>query len=315
VRSSFDQENKILTRKLLNLNRISIEPIMNSTAENKLFSTNKTLNFQGRLVDLTTPAVMGILNVTPDSFYSGSRSMDETGILKKGEEMLQRGATFLDVGGYSTRPGAADIPTKEEIKRVSAALHNLHREFPQAILSIDTFRSEVARAAIQEGASMINDVSGGSLDPNMFATAGELKVPYVLMHMRGTPQTMTSQTQYSNLLKEVVDFFHERIYKLQQYGINDVIVDPGFGFAKTPQQNFQLLKALDYLAITGKPMLVGLSRKSLIWRTLGITANEALNGTTSLHTVALLRGANILRVHDVAEAIEVVKLTDALRGD
>jgi dihydropteroate synthase len=285
---------------------------MKSTVENKLFSTNKTLNVQGRLIDLTTPAVMGIINVTPDSFYTGSRSMNEHEIVKKASEMLENGATFLDIGGYSTRPGAADISVKEEIARVSQPLRILHREFPKAILSIDTFRSEVARAAIHEGASMINDVSGGSLDPAMYRAVHDLRVPYILMHMRGTPQTMTSQTQYVDVMKEIVDFFHERIYQLKTSGIHDVIIDPGFGFAKTVDQNFAILNSLDYLAILEKPVMVGLSRKSLIWRTLGITATEALNGTTALHTVALLRGANILRVHDVAAAMEVVKLTQPL---
>ncbi|WP_317047954.1 dihydropteroate synthase [Pseudochryseolinea flava] len=294
------------------MNRISIEPIMKSASESKLFSTNKTLNFQGRLVDLSTPAVMGILNITPDSFYGGSRVRDEKSILGKAEEMLRQGATFLDVGGYSTRPGADEISMDEEIHRVTHALTIIHKAFPEALLSVDTFRSAVARAAVQAGASMINDVSGGTLDDAMFKTVGDLQVPYVLMHMRGTPQTMASQTNYTNLMKDLVDFFHQNIHQLEQHAVKDVIIDPGFGFAKTVTQNFELLNGMEYLNMLGKPMMIGLSRKSMIWRTLGITADDAMNGTTALNTIAVMKGAGILRVHDVAEAVQVVKLTQAL---
>ncbi|RAV99928.1 dihydropteroate synthase [Pseudochryseolinea flava] len=285
---------------------------MKSASESKLFSTNKTLNFQGRLVDLSTPAVMGILNITPDSFYGGSRVRDEKSILGKAEEMLRQGATFLDVGGYSTRPGADEISMDEEIHRVTHALTIIHKAFPEALLSVDTFRSAVARAAVQAGASMINDVSGGTLDDAMFKTVGDLQVPYVLMHMRGTPQTMASQTNYTNLMKDLVDFFHQNIHQLEQHAVKDVIIDPGFGFAKTVTQNFELLNGMEYLNMLGKPMMIGLSRKSMIWRTLGITADDAMNGTTALNTIAVMKGAGILRVHDVAEAVQVVKLTQAL---
>ncbi|HEY9045557.1 MAG TPA: dihydropteroate synthase [Ohtaekwangia sp.] len=282
---------------------------MKSGFENNFFSTNKTLNLHGRLVDLHTPKVMGILNITPDSFYSGSRYISEAEILTQAEKMIQEGATFIDVGGYSTRPGAAEITTEEELKRVTVAIRAISRNFPETFISIDTFRSEVARAAVTEGACMINDVSGGTLDAAMFETVARLKVPYILMHMRGTPQTMTQETAYNNLLKDIIDFFHQKIHVLHQLGISDIIIDPGFGFAKTVEQNFELLHNLNHFKILGKPILAGLSRKSMIWRTLSTTPEEALNGTTSLNTIALLKGAGILRVHDVRAAVEAVTLT------
>jgi dihydropteroate synthase len=211
---------------------------MKSVAESKLFSTNKTLNLRGRLIDLGVPRIMGILNITPDSFYEGSRFTSETAILKNTEKMLLEGATFIDVGGYSTRPGAEDISVAEESSRVVRAIRTILSNFPEALISIDTFRSDVASAAVQEGAALINDVSGGSLDPAMFETVARLNVPYILMHMRGTPQTMTQHTQYENLVKEIADYFHQKIFQLHQQGVRDIIIDPGFGFAKTPAQNF-----------------------------------------------------------------------------
>jgi dihydropteroate synthase len=280
--------------------------------QNKTFITNKTLNIGGRLLDLSTPRVMGILNITPDSFYGGSRATSEKEILHQAEKMLGEGTTFLDVGGYSSRPGATDVSVEEEISRVRAAIQAIAREFPQAIISIDSFRSEVVRTAVGEGASLINDISGGSLDPHMFETAANLKVPYIFMHMKGTPQTMASLTNYNNLLKEIVDHFHQKISALHQLGVKDVIIDPGFGFAKTIEQNFEILHYLDHFHVLEKPLLVGLSRKSMIWKTLNATADEALNGTTALNTVALLKGATILRVHDVKEAMEVVKLVSKM---
>jgi dihydropteroate synthase len=280
--------------------------------QNTPFSINKTLNIRGRLVSLDKPAIMGVLNITPDSFYDGGRYNSDTAILKQAEKMLSDGATFIDVGGYSSRPGASDISTEEEIKRVVPAITTINKEFPQAILSIDTFRAEVARTAVDTGASMINDISGGSLDKNMFQTVASLDVPYVLMHMRGTPQTMAKDAQYQNLLREIFDYFHPKVAELQQYGVKDIIIDPGFGFAKTREHNFELLNSLDAFRAFGRPVLCGLSRKSMIWKTLNITAEEALNGTTSLNTVALLKGASILRVHDVKEAREVVDLAMAL---
>jgi dihydropteroate synthase len=254
---------------------------------------------------------MGILNVTPDSFYDGGRYISETAILKHAEQMISDGATFIDVGGYSSRPGADEITVDDELKRVMFALQLITKHFPEIILSVDTFRSSVADAAAQEGASMINDISGGDQDPVMFEIAARHQIPYILMHMRGNPKTMTQHTSYENLVKDVVDYLHARIHQLASYGVKDVIIDPGFGFAKTPQQNFQLLHALDYFQILGKPILAGLSRKSMIWKTLSTTAEHALNGTTSLNTIALLKGASILRVHDVKEATEAIAMVSA----
>lgn len=276
--------------------------------QNKTFITNKTLNLRGRLMDLSVPKVMGILNVTPDSFYKESRTNTEKDILTQAEKMLSAGASILDVGGYSSRPGAEDISEIEETQRVSKAINLLVKEFPQTIISIDTFRSAVARTAVAEGAALVNDISGGSQDKKMFETVASLGVPYVLMHMQGTPQTMSSLTNYNNLMKDVLDYFHQRISALHQLGVKDIILDPGFGFAKTTEQNFTLLNHLDHFNLSGKPLLVGLSRKSIIWKTLHSSAEEALNGTTALNMTALLKGGSILRVHDVKEAMETIKL-------
>jgi dihydropteroate synthase len=282
--------------------------------QNTAFSTNKTLNVNGRLIDISQPKIMGILNITPDSFYAGSRYRDETEILKRAERMLEEGAMFLDVGGYSSRPGAEDIPPSEELSRVLPAIRNIKTRFPDAIISIDTFRSEVAHAAVQEGASMVNDISAGELDGNMIEMVARFRIPYVAMHMKGNPQTMTKEATYGNLLKEILDHFHKKIDKLQSYGITDIIIDPGFGFAKTRQQNFELLKDLHLLSVLGKPMLVGLSRKSMVWKTLEIDPEDALNGTTVLNTLAILKGVSVLRVHDVKEAAEVIRLMQVLLG-
>ena len=264
------------------------------------------------MVDLSTPKVMGILNVTPDSFYDGGRLTDEASILKQAERLLTEGATFVEVGGYSSRPGATDISEEEEVKRILPVVQSLSKYFPEAIISVDTFRSEVARHAINEGACIVNDISGGRLDSLMVETVAALGVPYVLMHSRGTPQNMTQLTEYENLIKDVVDYFHQKVSNLQKAGVKDIIIDPGFGFAKNIEQNFQLLKHLGHFQILGKPLLVGLSRKSMIWKTLKIDPESALNGTTSLNTIALLKGTNILRVHDVKEAVEIVKLIGAI---
>ena len=280
--------------------------------QSKLFSTNKTLNVQGKLIDLSVPKVMGILNVTPDSFYEGSRFAQQASILKQVEKMITEGASFIDVGGYSSRPGALDISVEEELRRVLPAVESICKEFSDTIVSIDTFRSEVAKQAVRKGASMINDVSGGELDNRMIETVAVLKVPYIAMHLRGTPQTMTQHTQYENLVKDVTTYFHNKIDQFHQAGIKDIIIDPGFGFAKTKDQNFELLNHLDYLQVIGKPVLVGLSRKSMIWKTLNSNPENALNGTTALHAVALLKGASILRVHDVKEAVDTVKLIQEL---
>ncbi len=282
--------------------------------QNKTFLTYKTLNIGGQLLDLGTPCVMGILNITPDSFYVGSRASNEKEVLQQAEKMLGEGATFLDVGGYSSRPGAPDVSAEEETGRVRTAIQAIVREFPEAIISIDSFRSEVVRTAIGEGAAVINDISGGSLDPHMFETVANLKVPYILMHMKGTPQTMATLTNYNNLMKEIVDYFHEKIAALHQLGVKDIIIDPGFGFAKTVEQNFELLHHFAHFQLLEKVLLVGVSRKSMIWKTIDTTAEEALNGTTVLNTIALLKGASILRVHDVKEAVEVVKLVSKIKA-
>jgi len=263
-------------------------------------------------MDLGTPKVMGVLNVTPDSFYDGGRYTDEASILAQVEKMLRDGADVIDVGGYSTRPGAREISEEEELNRATNAIRTILKTFPEAVLSVDTFRSAVAKAAIREGASMINDISGGEMDKKMFDTVASLHVPFVLMHMRGTPQTMTHLSHYDNLMKDMTDYFHQKIHQLHQLGVTDIIIDPGFGFAKTPEQNFDILKNLNYFRILGKPVLAGLSRKSTIWRTLETSPEGSLNGTTVLNTVALLNGASFLRVHDVKEAVECIKLIDHL---
>lgn len=257
---------------------------------------------------------MGILNITPDSFFKGSRFTTESEILTQTEKMLSEGATFIDVGGYSSRPGAEDISVEEERSRALKAINAILTEFPKTIISIDTFRSEVAKQAVLEGASIINDISAGELDPKMLETVAALKVPYIAMHMRGTPQTMKELTSYTNLVKDVVDYFIEKINHLKALGINDIIIDPGFGFAKTIDQNFELLAHLDHLKNLDRPILAGLSRKSMIWKTLSITADETLNGTTALNMTALLKGVSILRVHDVKEAVEAIKLNAKLSG-
>lgn len=285
---------------------------MLSTKQNTVFSTNKTLSLRGRLLDLSAPRVMGILNITPDSFYTHSRAQAADQLMRMATPMVEAGATFLDIGGYSTRPGASDIVEEEEISRVVPALELLAREFPTVVLSIDTFRARVARAAVEHGASIINDVSGGTLDATMFATVASLGVPYILMHMRGTPQTMTSHTMYDNLVVDINTHLAQRVTALHAAGVHDIMVDPGFGFAKTAEQNFQLLQHLHLFRMHGKPLLAGLSRKSMIWKTLGITPEEALNGTTALHMKALLEGVSILRVHDVKEAMQVVTLYNHL---
>lgn len=272
----------------------------------------KTLNVNGKLVNLNTPVVMGILNITPDSFFTGSRVTTETEILRKAEKMLLEGATFLDVGGYSSRPGAVDISMEEENSRVLTAIKSIVQKFPEAFISVDTFRAEVARNAVGEGACIINDISAGSLDAGMFETVAALKVPYIAMHMRGNPQTMNGLTHYQNLIGEIVDYFIEKTNQLKSLGVNDIIIDPGFGFAKTIDQNFELLAHLDYFKNLNRPVLAGLSRKSMIWKTLGTTPEEALSGTTALNMTALLKGADILRVHDVKEAVQVVKLFSRL---
>jgi dihydropteroate synthase len=276
--------------------------------QSKLFSVNKTLNIQGKVIDLSVPRVMGILNVTPDSFFDGNRYQSPVSILNQVEKMLSEGADFIDVGGYSSRPGATDISIDEEMQRVIPTIEIISKQFPRAFISVDTFRSHVAKRAVEAGASLVNDISAGELDQEMVPSVAAMKVPFLAMHMKGNPQTMKQQAHYEDLLLEVVAYFHEKINRLQQAGVKDILIDPGFGFAKTIEQNFELLGHLDHLLVLGKPLVVGLSRKSMIWRTLETTAEHALNGTTALHSIALIKGAGILRVHDVKEAVEVIKL-------
>ena len=273
-----------------------------------------TINCKGQLVDLSTPKVMGILNVTPDSFYDGGRYKDENSILNQVETMLNQGATFIDIGAYSSRPNADFVTEEEELQRIVPIVELLVKHFPEIVISIDTFRSEVAKQTIKAGASLINDISAGFSDKNMLETVANLSVPYIMMHMRGTPQTMQTLTEYDNLTKDVNLYFSERINKARALGIIDLILDPGFGFAKTTQQNFELLNQLELLNIADLPLLVGVSRKSMIYKTLDTTAQNALNGTTALHMIALQKGAKILRVHDVKEAKECITLYNQLHA-
>ncbi len=273
-----------------------------------------TLNCKGQLVDLSTPKVMGILNVTPDSFYDGGRHTSDSHALSQVEKMLNAGATFIDIGAYSSRPNADHVTLDEELQRIVPIVELIFKQFPETLLSIDTFRSKVAETCIELGASIINDISAGQLDDNMMAMVGKLHVPYIMMHMKGTPQTMQQHTTYDDLLNDIIQYFSERISKARSHQIMDVIIDPGFGFAKTVSQNFELLNYLDLLNTIELPVLVGLSRKSMIYKTLKTTSDKALNGTTALNSIALLKGANILRVHDVKEAMECVNLINELNS-
>jgi len=272
------------------------------------------INVRGNLIDLSVPKVMGIINVTPDSFFSGSRVVLEEEIIKTAARMIEEGADIIDIGGYSSRPGAAEITQEEERTRVITALKAISREFPEAVISIDTFRSGIAAEAVLEyGAGMINDISGGEADAKMFHVVSKLQVPYIMMHMQGVPGTMQDNPVYDDVVADILRWFGERIVTLQSMGVNDIILDPGFGFGKTAAHNFELLRNLSDFSITGLPVLVGVSRKSMIWKTLGVTPDEALNGTTVLNTAALLNGADILRVHDVKEAVQAIKLTEKLK--
>lgn len=271
-----------------------------------------TLNCKGRLLVVDKPLVMGIINTTPDSFYEGSRFTGADGILQQAERMLRDGAAILDIGGQSTRPGSERISADEELNRVISAVESLHFNFPEAIISIDTYWSAVAREAVAAGASIINDISAGTVDAAMLSVAAAAKTPYVAMHMPGSPDSMHRKPAYENLTRELLDFFIKKIDAFKKAGIQDIIIDPGFGFGKTVAENFELLQQLSLLKILQRPILLGVSRKSTIYKTLGITAEEALNGTTVLHTIGLQNGANILRVHDVREAVEAVKLVNEM---
>ena len=278
-------------------------------------TSSLTINCNGSLIDLKSPKVMGILNVTPDSFYDGGTYSKLSDVLKHVEHMLTNGATFIDVGAYSSRPNADDVSETEELERSVPVIEAISKTFPEALISIDTFRSSVAKACVNAGASLVNDISAGQLDKEMMPTVATLQVPYIMMHMKGTPQTMTSNTNYDNLTKDILFYFSEKISEANTLGINDIILDVGFGFSKTREQNFELLDHLDSFNITGLPMLVGLSRKSTIYKTLNTTASKALNGTTAMHAWALQQGSNILRVHDVKEAMEVITLYNALKSN
>lgn len=269
-----------------------------------------TLNCRGRLLTFREPIVMGIINVTPDSFYTGSRKITVNDALQKAEQMITEGAVILDIGGQSTRPGSIKMEPENEAKRVIPVVEAIHKQFPETIISVDTFYASIAEQAIQSGASIINDISGGLFDNMMLSTVAKLKVPFVCMHMKGTPQNMQQNPVYENVTREIVDYFIERIDACRKAGIHDVIVDPGFGFGKTIAHNFQLLHELSIFKMFEKPVLLGISRKSTVYKTLGLTAEEALNGTTVLHTLSLLNGANILRTHDVKEALEAIKLVE-----
>ncbi len=272
-----------------------------------------TINCKGQLIDLSVPKVMGILNLTPDSFYDGGKFKNEDTILLQVENMLREGATFIDIGAYSSRPKATHISETEELQRILPIVKLLSKRFPEALLSIDTFRSHVAKACIMNGVALVNDISAGQLDPKMMSVVGQLGVPYIMMHLRGSPQNMQQNTHYDHLIKDIIYYFSERIALARQHHINDVVIDPGFGFSKTLEQNYELLKDLSLLQIIDKPILAGVSRKSMIYKLLQTSPQEALNGTSSLNTVALLNGACILRVHDVKEAIECVMLTNQLQ--
>lgn len=272
-----------------------------------------TLNCKGRLLVIDKPVVMGIINVTPDSFFSGSRQQGLDAVRRQAEKMLKDGAAILDIGGQSTRPGSERISAETELERVIEPIRAIRQEFPEAFLSIDTFYAVVAKEAVQAGASIVNDISAGSLDDQLIATVAALGVPYVLMHMKGTPQTMQQLAQYENVTREVLDFLIRKKEEIRQKGIRDIIIDPGFGFGKSAVHNFELLRNLAVFSILEAPLLLGISRKSFIWKTLGIAATDALEGTIVLNTAGLLSGASILRVHDVKEAADTIRLIEALR--
>lgn len=276
---------------------------------------NYTINVNGALMDLSVPRVMGIVNVTPDSFYAGSRTQTEAAIARRVEQALEEGAAMLDIGGYSSRPGAADVSPEEEMERLRLGLEVTRRVCPQAVVSVDTFRADVARRCVEEyGVALINDISGGELDAQMFPTVAALGVPYVLMHMQGTPQTMQQAPHYGDVLHDVFLYFARKVQQLRDLGVKDIILDPGFGFGKTVEDNYRLLAHLDEFRVFGLPVLAGVSRKSMITRVLGITADEALEGTTVVNTLCLTKGADILRVHDVRPAVQAVRLVQAMQA-
>lgn len=271
-----------------------------------------TINCKGNLIDLSAPKVMGILNITPNSFCDGGKFKSESDILNQVEKMLFEGATFIDLGAYSSKPNADFVSENEERNRILPIINLILRHFPSTLISVDTFRSGIAKSSIENGACIINDISAGNLDENMMQTVADFSVPYIMMHMRGTPQTMQKLTDYENIIKELLYYFSKKITKARSLGINDLIIDPGFGFAKTLDQNYEILKNFELFKMLELPILAGISRKSMVYKPLASTAQEALNGTTVLNAIALSKGAKILRVHDVKEAVECVKLMDKL---
>lgn len=281
---------------------------MKSEKNNK----NLSLNCKGQLIDLSTPKVMGILNITPDSFYDGGQFKDSKSILVQTEKLISEGATFVDVGAYSSRPGANFVSENEELHRIIPVVELILKHFPKTLISIDSFRANVIRECVNAGAVISNDISAGHLDDQMMKTIGELGIPYIMMHMRGTPQTMQNLTHYDHLITEIFSYFSEQVQLAKQHKIMDVVIDPGFGFAKTLSQNYELLGKLEFFQNLNYPILCGVSRKSMIYKTLNCLPKEALNGTTALNMVALMNGTNILRVHDVKEALECVKLFNQL---
>lgn len=283
-------------------------------AKDTFLNRKTTLNLKGKLADLSRPAVMAILNLTPDSFYNNSRAGTADDALKRTETFLNEGAKFIDIGAYSSRPGAAEVSTDEELSRIVPIVELLSKTFPEAWLSIDTFRAKVAKESIEAGAQLINDISGGGMDEAMFQTVADLQVPYILMHMRGTPQTMQQQTGYGDIGLDLVDYFSPGVTKLHKLGVKDIILDPGFGFAKTTDENYRLLNQLEELDVFELPLIVGFSRKSMIYKFLGGGPEEALNGTSVLNTIALMKGAGILRVHDVKAATECIALVEKTRS-
>jgi len=281
----------------------------NFSTSGPLFSRNLSINLNGRIMDLSIPRIMGIMNATPDSFYDGSRMPDPDQAVETARQMIDQGAAILDIGAVSSRPGAEEVSEEEELNRLSPVLEALRKEFPEFPLSVDTWRSGVVRTVHQRfRVDMINDISAGQLDPHMFPTISELQLPYIMMHMQGTPDTMQDSPVYDNIIDELLQFFGERVHQLRKRGVNDIIIDPGFGFGKTIEQNYQLLMDLDSFQMMELPIMAGISRKSMIYRTLELDPGEALNGTTAAHMAALLKGSSLLRVHDVRAAVETVKI-------
>lgn len=276
---------------------------------------HRYLNVNGRLLDLSVPQVMGILNVTPDSFYAGSRMQTEADITQRAQQILSEGASIIDIGAYSSRPNAENISSEEEMNRLRTGLEILNRNHPDAIISVDTFRADVAEWCVKEyGVAIINDIAAGEMDPDMFETVARLGVPYIMMHMQGTPQSMQAEPHYDNLLKEIFMYFAKKIQQLRDLGVKDIVLDPGFGFGKTLEHNYELMAHLEEFKAFELPLLVGVSRKSMIYRLFGSTPQDALNGTTVLDTIALMKGADVIRVHDVREAVETVKMVEKIVG-